>query len=130
MPRINVVPVKELCDQHLKSEFKSINRLVLRIFNGAIPLQSDRPEYYVTGKGNDRFFTDKLAYVYDRYTRCLTELERRGIPCTDVWPEAFLQRTTTRYWNHYRASSHAINDNRRVLRESLPQRAKWSEYLS
>lgn len=129
MPRINVVPVKELCDQHLTSEFKSLQSFVSKVFEGKLALQSDRPEYYTTGKENDKFFTDKLAYVYDRLMRVTRELELRGRPAPDVWPETFLQRTTIRYWNPYRPTSYAINDNRRVLRDTLPKRAKFSEYI-
>lgn len=129
--RINVVPVNELCDQHLVAEHKCIAAIPKSVLAGSLYLQCDRPyEYVVCGEGHLKFFTDKLQYLYTRYNELDDEATKRGLKVAPFdWPKQFLNRTTLHYWNPYRPTRSALFQNRKHLKDNAPIKAKHSAYV-
>lgn len=74
MTRINVVPVEELCDQHLLAEYRELPR----VFRLAHPCP-DAPKEYTLGKGHVKFFYDKLGWLLWRSRLLAEECTKRGI---------------------------------------------------
>ena len=85
MTRINVVPVEELCDQHLLAEHRELTRIPNCIVRGRYSLVG-QPSKYVLGKGHVKFFYDKLSYLHKRYNMLHEECFRRGFRPGWCWP--------------------------------------------
>lgn len=90
MTRINLVPVVELTDQHLFSEFREIKMVpyFLSVSLEALErctshpqehLLNKLPAVYTLNKGHVSFFYDKGLYLQQRYSDLTRELMRRGI---------------------------------------------------
>lgn len=73
MTRINVVPVKELSDQHLIAEYRELPRVIKQQINidGA-------PENYVLGTGHVKWARTHIWFVMDRYAELCKEMKYRG----------------------------------------------------
>jgi deoxyribonuclease (pyrimidine dimer) len=84
MTRLNLVPVRELYDQHLFAEFREI-KMVPRSLErsiaarGAASVQATIPPAYVLGKGHVSFFYNKGQYLRQRYSEIRAELAYRAI---------------------------------------------------
>lgn len=82
MTRINVVPVQELCNQHLFAEWREMPRLrnnLQQSLNRKVPFNvNEIPPEYVLGKGHVKFFYDKFKYLHIRHIEITTELIKRG----------------------------------------------------
>lgn len=85
MTRINILPVKELYDQHLIAEYREITMVpaalnrTLKSKNG-IDKTKISPNY-ILGKGHVYFFYNKGKYLYKRYSQIIKEMKRRGFNC-------------------------------------------------
>ncbi len=131
MTRINVVPVGELCDQHLLAEQRELVRIPNELTSGRLKYEyDDRPDEYTTGEGHLKFFTNRLRYLFIRYQQLTDECERRGLHVEFSWPDNFIQRTTSRYWNDYAPTRSALHSNRARLRERMPVKPKFSQQIS
>jgi deoxyribonuclease (pyrimidine dimer) len=127
---INVIPVTELCNQHLLSECKAIPKIPLGLLCGKLSYNyDDRPSEYVVGAGHIRFFTDKLCWLRGRYMVVSLEAGRRGLDVQDIWPWPGLQQNAVLWekaWNDWRPDAQALRINRARLRDRMPAQPKWS----
>lgn len=81
MTRINLIDPQHLTTRHLVAEYKEITQflhLVKRRVDINHPMD-DLPEEYCLNTGHCKFFYDKGAYIYNRYTILKTEMERREL---------------------------------------------------
>ena len=74
MTRINVVPVEELSDQCLVSEYRELPRVIKteRVYIG------DAPEKYCLSKGHVKWAVLHSLYCLYRYYKLCQEMEYRG----------------------------------------------------
>ena len=87
MTRINVVPVAELCDQHLLAEHRELTRIPNGILSGKLQRSyADEPTEYTLGTGHVKFFVDKLDWLHTRYTWLIDECNYRGFDVADRFP--------------------------------------------
>ena len=77
MTRINLLPVKELSDQHLMAEYRELPRIVNAVICGRLS-GAGAPKNYVLGTGHVKFFANKIDFLYTRYTKIWDELIYRG----------------------------------------------------
>jgi deoxyribonuclease (pyrimidine dimer) len=126
MTRINVVPVEELCDQHLLAEHRELTRIPNDIVkrNGAVTL-SDISRYTL-GKGHVTFFRDKLTWLFLRYQALYMECRKRGFDVTYNWPDTV--KAYVALWNDYKVTQDDIDVNRLRLDERWPLNARFSQY--
>lgn len=83
MTRINVVPVINLCDQHLLAEHREITRIPSCLYKGKLKYEyADRSPTYILGPGHVKFFTNKLGWLLKRYNELGDECARRGFKVT------------------------------------------------
>lgn len=124
MIRVNVVPVSELCDQHVVAEHKSVCEIITNLALGKLHYECDRPDCYHFGKGHAKFWTDKLRFLFLRHESLCAEAKARRLT---LKARAHAGNPTTRYWNDYRPTRSDIYLNRQHLKEVMPKRAKWTE---
>jgi len=121
MTRINVVPVEELCDQHLLAEHREIVRvptLVLRRIARGRSID-DGPKEYVLGKGHVSFFYSRLTYLWRRYEALYKECVARGFQVQYMWmPDKFV-RLYGPAWKNYTPTEEALTLNRERISERL-----------
>lgn len=115
MTRINVIPVTELSRQHLVAEYREI----VRVFALARPV-NDAPANYTLGTGHVKFFYDKLAWIFARFSSLCGEMTRRGYNPT-MSPDMFIHYMYEKpdLWNHcdWVPSDEALRINRERIRE-------------
>lgn len=124
MTRINVVPVEELCNQHLFAEFREMTRIPNGLNEGKLKLEyRDAPPEYTLGAGHVKFFVDKLGYLKTRYDQLYEELLRRGYKVTKIWPD-----TLPKYAKmlDYKPTEQALALNRERIQQRMPAKAKFS----
>lgn len=73
MTRINVVPVKELSDQHLIAEYHELPRVIKQNIN-----TENAPEQYKLGEGHVRWARAHAGYCMTRYVELVWEMKHRG----------------------------------------------------
>lgn len=124
MTRINVVPVDELCDQHLFAEFREMTRIPNGIASGKMKTEyRDAPLKYTLGTGHVKFFVDKLKFLKDRYDLLFQELKKRGYNVTYIWPEDL---PIYAIHGDYIPTPEALAINRERIQERMPEKARWS----
>lgn len=76
MTRINLIPVKELTDQHLLSEHREIKRIPNIINSWKYDLNWI-PEKFTLWKGHVKFFYNKMLFLLPRYIELYRECQKR-----------------------------------------------------
>lgn len=120
MTRINVVPVEELCDQHLLAEWRELPRM-----NGFAEkcAKPNIPNQYVLGEGHMKFFLDKGKFLERRHSQLTNELTKRGFNLTIR--TRFVM--TDRYGQlDYVPTDAAILLNRGRIQQRMPATPRWS----
>lgn len=123
MTRINVVPVKELCDQHLLAEHRELTRIPNAVARGRFSL-AGQPTDYKLGEGHVRFFFDKLAFLNRRYTALHAECLARGFNVTNRWPEDL--PADEKLWLDYTPTPQALEVNRERIAVRMPAKARFT----
>lgn len=82
MTRINLVPPKELYDQHLIAEYREITMVPASLKRTLASARGFRwemiPPRFTLNKGHVCFFYDKGYYLWRRYRSLCKEMRRRG----------------------------------------------------
>jgi deoxyribonuclease (pyrimidine dimer) len=125
MTRINVVPVEELCDKHLLSEFRELTRIPNNILKGKYSLEG-QPKEYTLGTGHVKFFYDKLEWLFMRYVDLHLECCKRGFNVQFIFPPVFA--FPANMCRDYVVTEQALSINRARIQERMPAKARWTEY--
>jgi len=121
MTRINVVPVEELCDQHLLAEWRELPRMAGFVSRCVDP---SAPSDYTLGTGHMKFFLDKGEFLEARHAALTSELLHRGFSLKD-----------TRKFKHndkfgrtnYQPTPEAIQINRARIAERMPASPRFNK---
>lgn len=125
MTRINVVPVTELCDQHLLAEHRELTRIPNAVAKGKYHLQG-QPSDYKLGEGHVRFFFNKLRFLKNRYDLLHKECQARGFNVQYFWPDNLPQDINL--WQDYTPTEHALYINRERIALRMPKNPRFSGY--
>jgi hypothetical protein len=117
MTRVNLVPVRELSDQHLLSEHREIVRIPNQVRSGKLSA-AGAPESFRLGTGHVKFFADKLGFVRDRYLQVYEECIARGFQVTYMG-SAFYGTFTRDQRKQWTPSSDDIAVSRERIQEKL-----------
>lgn len=125
MTRINVIPVTELCDQHLLAEHREITRIPSCLFKGILKYEyPDRSPTYTLGKGHVKFFTNKLGWLLSRYNELGVECSRRGFAVTRrEWEQPMRQRGFL--FEDWVPDEQAMAISRNRINEKMPEKARF-----
>lgn len=125
MTRINVVPVEELCDQHLLAEHRELTRIPNGIASGRHTNFNNIPPTYRLGAGHVTFFLNKLAFLSQRYSALHDECKRRGFNVTYKWPSDL--PSNANLWQNYEPTAEALAANRARIVERMPVKARFTK---
>lgn len=121
MTRINVVPVEELCDQHLLAEHRELTRIPNCLISGKYKwFDPERPLQYKLGEGHIKFFTGHVGWLYQRYQQLHQECLNRGFKVQNIWPAAIEVPPVL-----YEPTEEALLLNRERILERWPQDARY-----
>ena len=129
MTRINVVPVKELCNKHLFAEWREMPRLVKNLESSlnrkSKPFSVDEiPTEYVFGKGHVKFFYNKFKFLHLRYQQLTAELLERGYNLT-IMDCGYFKSVPEEFFNDWVPSLEDMKINRQRILEKMPKQPKW-----
>lgn len=128
MTRINVVPVEELCDQHLLAEYREITRIPNGLISGRLaPTYNDRPSQYTLGSGHVKFFADKLKYLWHRHRQLYDECVKRRFNVKFTWPYDDYKIDGFDVWHDYKPTPEALELNRARIRERMPINPRFTK---
>lgn len=103
MTRINIVPTKELADQHLVAEYRELFMVGSALARTLKSPNRDKslssiPEKFTLNTGHVKFFYNKGKYLHKRYDELVEEMKRRGMNPDpervfkrDQWPDELYQ---------------------------------------
>lgn len=127
MTRINVVPVEELCDQHLLAEWRELTRVPNSLISGRAKVDLSKiPDDYVLGAGHVTFFYNKMTYLCVRYFEIVVECEARGFKITNMWPVEEDSLIPSHLWGNYKPTARALKINRERIAERMPKNARFT----
>jgi deoxyribonuclease (pyrimidine dimer) len=127
MTRINVVPVKELCNQHLFAEWREMPRLVGNLnksLSRQVPFSMEEiPDAYLLGQGHVKFFYNKFAWLYNRHREITEVLLAKGY---NIQADSEIFRSVEPKWfNDWVPTEDALRLNRQRINEKMPHTPKW-----
>lgn len=132
MTRINVVPVKELMDQHILAEVRELPRLVKNLHKSlnrkSKPFSMDEiPSQYVLGTGHVFHFYDKFKWLETRFKQLLEECENRGftINFNDV---TIFREVPSQFYNDWEVTEEAKKLNRSRIAERIAAKPEFYKY--
>jgi deoxyribonuclease (pyrimidine dimer) len=132
MTRINLVPVKELADQHLMAEYREMP-MVPAALRRSMRTKSDKeilksvPGSFTLNAGHVRFFYNKMQYLCRRYSQLQGELIARGYKID-------LSRTLNDYgipdefYDDYDPTEDAVKIIRQRIAEKIAMKPAWYKY--
>ena len=103
MTRINIVPTRELADQHLVAEYRELFMVGSALARTLKSPNKDKslssiPEKFTLNTGHVKFFYNKGKYLHKRYDELVEEMKRRGMNPDpervfkrDQWPDELYQ---------------------------------------
>lgn len=121
MTRINVVPVEELSQKHLVSEYREMARLPgnlqASLNRKSKPFNfNEIPSSYTLGTGHVKFFYSKMAFLEKRFEALVNEMLRRGYNPT-FRDSSIFKVDDTRFYNDYTPTQEALEINRQRIAE-------------
>ncbi len=138
MTRINVIHPSQLCDEHLRAEWRELTRIPNGIAAGKLdPYNRSHliPAAYTVqtadnpkgGKGHEYFFTDKLLWLRRHYLDIIRECKKRGFDkCTNRWPNDEVNNSThASLWNDWEPTIRARLLNQQRIIERFPTKAHF-----
>lgn len=127
MTRINIIPPKELTDQHLVAEYSETLMLranldrTLKSKKGFI--ESKVPEKFTLNKGHCYFFYNKGEYIHKRFESLKREMYKRGftpIHNLSTWPQ-YLRK-------NWRPTERDKSIVRKRIVEKISLKPEWYRY--
>ncbi len=122
MTRVNVIPAKILLDQHLRAELREIPRIITNAYKC-----NDIPNNYVLGTGHQKFFYDKLEFIYNRIIELNDECDTRGFK---VLSNEYLKdmkeiSISKKLYNNYYPDINAIRINAERILDRVAEKPYW-----
>ena len=127
MTRINLVPVEELSDQHLISEYRELPRVIKQDIN-----IKNAPNRYTLGKGHMKWAKAHSLFTLNRYMELCNEMAYRGFKVnhdSDKLYRIWLRQGSPETDNTYNPDGKDILVSRNRLIEKFwlkPEFYKWT----
>ena len=129
MTRINIIPPKELYDQHLIAEYREITMVPAALYRTLKSktglIHSKIPKKYTLNKGHVYFFYNKGKYLDNRYNELIAEMKSRGITPDQsrLFPkQIFIDNNLYHYWEPSEIDMQVI---RLRIEQKIKQKPDW-----
>lgn len=131
MTRINLVPPKELTDQHLMREYQELPRIVglvrKAIHKGRKPSDFKIAPDYILGSGHVTFFYNKLEFLRKRQLSLIAELLDRKYKI--VHQDGLdLQDIPYEWKKDYIPTENGLMLSRNRIKEKILMKPQWYKY--
>lgn len=129
MTRINLISTKKLADQHLMAEYRELPRIFTYVKKYGIPDNNDIPDKYKFGKGHIKFFSNKLKFLSDRYSKIVDELKRRNfdISFEELKPFCYELLDSNKQIK-YQPTKEEIDTSKKRILEKLEEKPKFYKW--
>ncbi len=132
MTRINVVPVKELTDQHLLAEYREITRLPKNLHTSlnrkSKPFsEAEIPSQYVLGTGHVKHFMNKFQWLENRFLELLGECKTRGFT-TNFTDNTIFRNVPQKYYKDWKVTESAKELNRKRICDRINDKPEFYRY--
>lgn len=131
MTRINLVPVKELTDQHLMREYQELPRIVglvkKAIEKGKSPKDFKIASDYLLGAGHVTFFYDKLDFLRKRQLSLIAELIERKYNIVHM-DGLNLEGIPFEWINDYIPTEQGLFLSRERIKEKIEMKPHWYKF--
>ena len=127
MTRINIIPVKELTDQHLIAEYREIfmvGSALQRSLNSKSWNPKKIPNKFTLNKGHVMFFYDKGKYLFKRYDEIREELKKRNFKL-DEHRHFKISQFPIEYFNDWEPTDEDQKLIRQRIEERIKQKPEW-----
>lgn len=136
MTRINLVPPKELMDQHLMAEFREIKMIPKSLrrsikARGIEDVLAKVPKEFTLNSGHVSFFYNKAHYLANRHIKLKEELLNRGfkININDLLdPDNVYLALDRRFIKDYLPTVQALDLIRERISERIAVKPEWYRY--
>jgi deoxyribonuclease (pyrimidine dimer) len=137
MTRINIVPPKELSDQHLVAEYREIFMVGSSLQRSIASKNwhktlSTLPPNFTLNTGHVKFFYNKGMYLEKRYHRLIQEMRQRGMTPdvgrsfkTEQWPG-----TLYNDWTPTESDLEIIRERIQQRLNAKPGWYRWTKKIS
>lgn len=126
MTRINLIPVKELTDQHLLAEHREIKRIPNLIKSWKYNL-NDIPKDFCLWKWHVKFFYNKIEFLHRRYLNLFFECIRRWFKIND-YSYSFYKLINNSLYNDYIPTEEEIEISRKRINEKINNKPNFYRY--
>ena len=134
MTRINIVPTKELADQHLVAEYREMFMVGSALARTLKSPNRDKslssiPEKFTLNTGHVKFFYNKGRYLHKRYNEIVEEMKRRGMN-TD--PERVFKREQwpDELYNDWQPDDQELAIVRQRIQERIDAKPDWYRWTN
>ena len=128
MTRVNLIPVKELSDQHLIREYQELPRCIKKDMN-----LINAPTTYTLGTGHKKWGRRNWYFLLKRYKLLCEEMDFRGFTRNydyislkrwfkSAYPKLYLKRIK------YTPTKRDIKISRDRIKEKLSQKPEWYKW--
>ena len=128
MTRINLIPTKELSDQHLLAEYRELPRVIKQDLN-----VSDAPRNYTLGKGHMKWGRLHIQFLLDRYFELCNEMKYRGFKVNYPHQQLLLYvyaNVNIQLLNQYQPTKEDIEVSRNRIIEKLNMKPSWYKWTN
>ena len=129
MTRINIIPPKELYDQHLIAEYREITMVPAALYRTLKSkmglIHSKIPKKYTLNKGHVYFFYNKGLYLNNRYNEIIDEMKYRGFnpDINRLFPKQIF--IDNNLYNDWKPSESDMQIIRKRITLKLKQKPDW-----
>jgi deoxyribonuclease (pyrimidine dimer) len=129
MTRINIVPVKELMDQHLIAEYREIT-MVPGSLNRTLASKKGLDykkiaDEFTLNSGHVYFFYDKGKYLHNRYDLIIDEMKNRGFKPDKSRKFPIKIFKDNGLYNDWIPTAYAYTIIRKRIEERINQKPTW-----
>lgn len=128
MTRINLIPVKELSDQHLIAEYRELPRVIKQKID-----ISNAPEKYCLGKGHVKWAKKHTMFILYRYGEICNEMKHRGFKFNYEWSTLAyyaMQQFGPEIFTTYDVTNKDIKLSRSRIIEKIKQKPDWYRWTN
>jgi len=129
LTRINIIPVRELFDQHLIAEYREMTMVpaaLKRTLNSKAGYNPKKiNKNYTLNKGHVYFFYNKGAYLHKRYQKLVKEMLRRGFKPdnTRIFPTKIF--IANGLYNDWTPSIEDYKIIRKRIKQKIKMKPEW-----